>query len=140
MNGMNWGRVTGAGLLAGLIINVSESLLNGVVLAQPMEDAMRALNRPPVSTQMIVWFVVLGFVIGIITVWLYAAIRPRFGPGIRTAICAALTVWLLAYAYPSALLGIMQIFPADLTVIGAVWGLVELIVAGIAGAWIYTEA
>ena len=58
----------------------------------------------------------------------------------KTATCAALTVWFLAYAYPSALLGIMQIFPADLTVIGVVWGLVEMIVAGVAGAWIYTEA
>ena len=53
---------------------------------------------------------------------------------------AATTVWFLAYAYPSAAMAIMGIFPVDLTVIGVAWGLVELIVAGIVGAWIYTEA
>jgi len=99
MSGINFGRVIGGGLLAGLIINISEFILNGVLLAQQMEAAMRSLNRPPVDNQMIVWFVVLGFALGIVTVWLYAAIRPRLGPGVRTAVCTALTVWFLAYVY-----------------------------------------
>ena len=34
-----------------------------------------------------------------VTVWLYAAIRPRFGPGPKTAICAGLIVWGLSYLY-----------------------------------------
>jgi hypothetical protein len=26
-------------------------------------------------------YIVMDFVVGILTVWLYAAIRPRYGPG-----------------------------------------------------------
>ena len=34
--------------------------------------------------------VIVDFILGILTVWVYAAIRPRFGPGPRTALTAAL--------------------------------------------------
>ena len=140
MSGINLGRVIGGGLLAGLIINISEFILNGVVLAQQMEAAMRSLNRPPVDNQMIVWFVVLGFALGIVTVWLYAAIRPRLGPGVRTAVCAALTIWFLAYLYSNAAMAVMQLLPRRLLLVSTVWGLFEIVIAAVAGAWLYSEA
>jgi hypothetical protein len=64
MGRINYGRVVLGGLLAGLIINISEFLLNGVVFAREMEEAMRALNRPMDNT-MIVWFTLFGFALGI---------------------------------------------------------------------------
>ena len=45
MGKINWTRVILGGLVAGVIINISEFLLNGVVLAKDMEAAMRALGR-----------------------------------------------------------------------------------------------
>jgi hypothetical protein len=140
MGSINMGRVVVGGLVAGVLINISEFLLNAVVLAQDMTDALKALNRPPVDNTMIVWFVVLAFGIGIMAVWVYAAIRPRMGPGVQTAICASLVIWGLAYLYPNLSSVILGLFPAKLMIIATVWGLVELLVAGIAGAWIYTEA
>jgi pimeloyl-ACP methyl ester carboxylesterase len=140
MGRIDLGRVAIGGLLAGLLINISEFILNGVLLAAEMNEAMAELNRPPIEASMIVWFVLLGFGIGFMVVWLYAAIRPRFGPGVRTAICAALTVWGLAYLYPNLFITIMNLFPTRLMVIATVWGLVEMVIAGIAGAWAYTEA
>jgi len=83
---------------------------------------------------------VLGFTLGITTVWLYAAIRPRFGPGVSTAACSALTVWFLAYVYPSMFILVLHVFPTTPTCISVVWGLPEIIIAGIAGAWAYTES
>lgn len=139
MKGINIGRVIVGGLLAGLIINVSEFVLNGMVLARDMEAAMRALHLPPMSPSLMVWFVVLGFALGITTIWLYAAIRPRFGPGVGTAVCAALTVWFLAYAYPNIFMILIHLFPRRLIAIGVLWGLPEIVIAGIAGAWAYTE-
>jgi pimeloyl-ACP methyl ester carboxylesterase len=140
MGSINMGRVVIGGLVAGLLINVSEFLLNGVVLAQDLNDALKALNRPPVDGGMILWFVLLGFGIGFMAVWLYAAVRPRLGPGVRTAICAALVVWGLAYLYPNIGTGILGLFPARIVVMTSVWGLAEVLIAGVAGAWIYTEA
>ena len=140
MSSINMGRVVVGGLVAGLLINVSEFVLNAVVLVNDMNAAMAALNRPPIDNSMIVWFVLLAFGIGIMAVWVYAAVRPRFGPGVRTAICASLVVWGLAYLYPNVSTMILGLFPTRLMIIASVWGLVEVLVAGVAGAWIYTEA
>jgi pimeloyl-ACP methyl ester carboxylesterase len=139
MGRINLGRVLVGGLLAGVVINISEFLLNGVVFAEEFNDAMKAMNKPPIDNSMIVWFVLLGFGIGFMAVWLYAAMRPRMGAGPRTAACAGLVVWGLAYLYPNTFMGIMGLFPTRIMAISSVWGLVEMIVAGIAGAWLYTE-
>ena len=140
MSSINMGRVVVGGLVAGLLINVSEFVLNAVVLVNDMNAAMAALNRPPIDNSMIVWFVLLAFGIGIMAVWVYAAVRPRFGPGVQTALCASLVVWGLAYLYPNVSTIILGLFPTRLMIIATIWGLVEVLVAGVAGAWIYTEA
>jgi len=140
MGRINVGRVIVGGLLAGLLVNISEFVLNTFVIAQEMEASTKAMNLPPMDNTMIACFVVLGFLLGIATVWLYGAIRPRFGPGVTTAVYAALAVWFLAYAYPAAFLMVMHVFSRKAMAISVVWGLVEIVVAGVAGAWAYTEA
>lgn len=139
MSRINMGRVIVGGLLAGLLINVSEFVLNTFVVAKDFEAAMKAMNLPPMDNSQIPYFVVFGFALGIVTVWLYAAIRPRFGPGVPTAVCAALAVWFLAYLYPTLYFLVMHVFPANTLIISVCWGLAEILVAGIAGAWAYTE-
>ncbi len=139
MGQINLGRVLVCGLLAGLIINIGESILNGVLLVEEMNAAMAALNRPPIAAGMIVWFLLFGFGFGFMLVWLYAAIRPRFGAGVKTAVCASLVAWGLGYLYPNLFFMVMNLFPRDLVVIATIWGLVEVTIAGIAGAWLYKE-
>ena len=139
MGRINMGRVIVGGLLAGLVINTSEFVLNTFVIAQAMEEAMKKMGLPPIDGTMIVCFVVLGFLLGITTVWLYAAIRPRFGPGVATATYASLAVWFLSYVYPTAFMWVINVFPRQELVISIVWGLPEIVIAGIAGAWAYTE-
>jgi hypothetical protein len=139
MGKINVGRVILGGLLAGLIINVSESLLNLVVIADAMELALRQLNVPPAGGGTVAIFVVFAFLLGIITVWLYAAIRPRFGPGPKTAVLAGFFVWLLAYLWPVLGDGLMGLFDPGLLVLAAVWGLFEIIIAALAGGWVYRE-
>ncbi len=140
MGKINMGRVILGGLLAGLIINLGEFLLNGVILSQELEDMMRTLNKPAVGGSQIAVFVVMGFVLGILIVWIYAAIRPRYGAGAKTAVCAALIAWALAYLYTGVGQAQMGIFPTRLLIIGTVWGLVELLIAAVAGAWLYKES
>jgi hypothetical protein len=139
MSRINLTKVIIGGLLAGLIINIGEFIFNGVLFADEMNQAMVALNKPPVANSMVVWFLLFGFGLGVTLVWLYAAIRPRFGAGVRTAICASLAVWGLAYLYPTLFFLVMQLFPTRMLVIGTVWGLFEVAIAGVAGAWAYTE-
>jgi len=136
---MNLGRVILAGLLAGLVINIGETLLNTVVAGQAMEAALGARNLPPVAGAQIGGFVLIAFLLGIFTIWVYAAIRPRFGAGPKTAVIAGLAVWFFAYAYRSAALVLMGFLPLSVTLFGLAWGLVEIVLASVAGAWAYTE-
>ena len=140
MAGINTKGVVLGGLLAGLIIDVSESILNIPVLGTQMEEAMKARNVPPIGTAPIIVFLIGGFILGLILVWLYAAIRPRLGAGPKTAIKAGLVLWFLAYFWPSLGSGLTGLVPMKLLSIGVVWGLVEVIVAALAGGAIYKEA
>ena len=139
MGKINMGRVILGGLLAGLVINVGEFVLNGFILNKEWEEAMRSLNRQPIGGQAVAVFLTLGFLGGILMIWIYAAIRPRFGPGPKTALCAGLVVW--TYVSLFATLGQLPtgVFPAKLLLISTAWQLVETPIAAIAGAWLYKE-
>lgn len=138
---VSWGRIIGGGLLAGLVINIVEFVMNGIVLEKMWGQAMIALGRPPqFSILTIVLFDAVGFLLGIGAVWLYAAIRPRYGAGVLTAIRAGLVVWFLAYLLPTISLYTMHLFRARLLAIGVAVGIVEIVLATVIGAWVYKEA
>ncbi len=139
MSKINLGRVILGGLLAGVVIDIFEFVLNGMVLAEQWKSIMGAMNLPLMGQTEIIWFNALGFVLGIIAVWTYAAIRPRFGAGAKTAVFAGVLTWLTACLYGNAMSTIIGMFPMHLTLTLAGVGLVELIVATIAGAWLYKE-
>ena len=139
MGNINVGRVIIGGLLAGLVINIGETILNVVVVAQGMEQALKARNLPPLGAGAIGGFVLLAFLLGIATVWLYAAIRPRFGAGAATAAVAGLAVWFFAYLYKGVGQDLIGFFPAGLTILTLVWGLAEIILGALAGSWVYRE-
>ncbi len=136
---MNGKRIILGGLLAGLIINISETILNIPVLGAQMEAAMRKLNLQPVGSAAISVFVVGAFVLGMLLVWLYAAIRPRFGPGPKTALIAGVIFWVLAYVWPAVGNGTMGILPGKLLTVATLWGLVEVILAALVGGAVYKE-
>ncbi len=137
MGKINWARVLLGGLLAGFIINIFEYVTNGMVLAADWDAAMKALGRH-LSMSAVAVFIVGGFIGGIAAIWLYAAARPRFGAGPKTAALTGFAYWVVGYALP--ILGQMPLglFPRRLLVVGG-GGLVEIIVASLVGAWLYKE-
>lgn len=139
MTGINMARVLVGGIIAGLVINIGEFILNMFVIQAEMDATIARLNLPPIGGQQIGTFVILAFALGIGTVWLYAAIRPRFGAGIGTALCAGAVVWFFAYFYPSMGLMMLGMFPVGTTVLALVWGLVEVLAGAALGAWLYQE-
>jgi len=136
---MNTARVLTGGVVAGLVINVGEYVLNMFVIKTEMDAAVARMNLPPVGGSQIGLFVALAFALGIATVWLYAAIRPRFGAGVSTALCAGATVWFFAYLYHGLGLWVMGMFPTATMTVSIAWGLAEVLAAAVAGAFIYKE-
>ena len=139
MGKVNLSRVILGGLLAGAIINFSEFILNEKVMKAQWEEAMKALGKsmPQGGSVMTVW-IVWGFVVGIAAVWLYAAIRPRYGAGAATAARAGVVVWFFSCLLTSIAMQNMGLFPINVLVL--VWVFVESIVATVAGAWLYKES
>jgi hypothetical protein len=110
----------------------------GVILTKNMQAAMAALGRQ-VGGRQLAMFIVSGFLVGIFAVWLYAAIRPRYGAGPKPALCAGAAVWGLGYLLAAVTPIALHLFPRHLTAIGLVVGLVEVLVGTLAGAWLYRE-
>lgn len=136
---INVARVIACGLVSGLVINISEFLLNQIVLLSDMTTALARMNLPPVSGSAIPIFIILGFAGGIAAIWLYTAVRPRFGPGPRTALIAGLFVWFFGYFWSGAVMYVLHMYPARLMAIALCWELVESIMATLIGASLYTE-
>lgn len=139
MAGINYGRVVVGGLVAGLVINVSEFILNGVILMDDYAAAMESYNLTEASWAM-GGYIVSAFILGLVVAWLYAAIRPRFGAGAKTGIIAGVALWLGGYIVPSIwFLAMGMSYGTGLIVLSLVWGLVELAVAGMVAGWLYRE-
>lgn len=140
MGKINFGRVILGGLLAGLVLNIGEFLLNAVVLANQMKAFNAQHNFPEPGTSFMVVATVLTFVLGIVMVLGYACIRPRFGPGIKTALIASLFSWFALYFYMGIFFAMLFGVPTGTCILTMVWGLVEYALATVAGAWLYKEA
>jgi hypothetical protein len=138
MGKINWARVLLGGLLAGVIINAGEFLVNGVVLGSEWEAVMKGFGRTMAPSTLVVFFI-WGFLIGIGAIWLYAAARPRFGPGAKTAALTGFAFWIFSFVLPTLGNWALGIFPERLLIIGTLAGLVEIILASVAGAWLYKE-
>jgi len=139
MGKINLQKVIVGGLVAGLVLNVFDFLMFGVWLKNDMNAAMTAMGKPAMTTNMIMWFVFLDFLFGIWLVWLYAAIRPRFGAGPRTAVTAGLAMWVLFGLLHTLSEAPMGIFPQRLMIITTVAALIYWPIAAAAGAKFYSE-
>ncbi len=139
MGKINMQKVLIGGLIAGVVLNVVDSVLFGVVLKDQMAAAMTSINRPAMTNAQIPWFVVLDFVAGVFLVWLYAAIRPRFGAGPATAAKAGVAAWFLGSLLVALFMWPMHVMPQNLTIITTLVCLVEWPLATVIGAKFYTE-
>lgn len=138
--GINYGRVLLGGLLTGLILNIGEYTLNEQVLGAQMKTFFLKHGFAVPGNNFIPIAVGITFVLGIVIVWTYALIRPRLSPGPKAAIVAAVIAWFGIYLYSGIINGILFGIPLNTILLVLVWGLVEYILAALAGAWVYKEA
>jgi len=105
-----------------------------------MQEFFKRCGFAQPGTNFLVIAVAITFVLGIVIVLGYAAIRSRFGPGPKTAIIAALFAWFGVYVYQNVIALGLGMVPMKLVVIALAWGLVEYIIATMIGAALYKEA
>ena len=140
MGNINITRVLLGGLLAGLVIGVGEYILSELVLDGQLAEVLAEAGTGELGGGQIVALAIVALLYGIALIWIYAAIRPRFGPGPKTAVVAGLTMWVVAWLLVSAYMIVIGVYPAGLMIAATVWGLFELLIAAVAGAWLYQES
>lgn len=140
---MNRQKIVVAGLVAGLVLNVLDFITYSYITAGALKQAMDAVN-PSLSVAMassraMATSIVMDFLLGIVLVWLYAAMRPRYGAGPRNALVSAFFVWLVScFAY--SMLHTMGMVTMHLFLLVAVLSLITLSLGALAGGKLYTEA
>ena len=139
---INTGKVLVGGVVAGVVMNVIDFIVNMFIVGDRMKAETEAF-KPGLSDQMMssstmVSYIVMDFVLGFALIWTYAAIRPRFGPGIKTASYAAILFWILAGIFLSGYLH-MGMMSTGLWFTFAFLGLVNFLLSAWAGAKFYTE-
>src|SRR6266545_69251 len=138
---INTGKVIAGGLLAGFIMNVLDMTWNYTVLAADMKAMVDQLRLDPAvltdPSKAIPWIIV-DFVLGLVIVWTYAAMRPRLGPGPRTAILAGLVPFVSVTAVLCGFAS-MGVFTQAMLVKSSVFELISVVAGSVAGAWVYKE-
>jgi hypothetical protein len=137
---MNLTKVLIGGLAAGAVLAVSDFAINNFILADAWQRVLQARNVD-LSTSggngEVVKFVLIDLLFGWLIVWVYAAIRPRLGPGPGTAAKATLVVFAAGALNMATFAPWM--FSWDMFVRSAALGAVSMLVAGWVGGWVYSE-
>lgn len=140
---MNTQKVLIGGLAAGVVLNIIDYLAYGVILAARMTAETNAfmpgLQEKMMSGSAIARGVIFDFIIGILLVWTYAAIRPRFGPGMQTAAYAAIVFWIFGSITTSGYAAMGMMSMGTYWEYGIIW-LINLLLAAWVGGRIYSES
>src|SRR5579859_6988559 len=106
MGKINYSRVVLGGVVAGIISFTLWFFFNGVMLLPLWVAATKALNpsghnaaSPPA---LLGSMFLIGIASEILAIWMYAAIRPRFGVGVRTAVFVSVFLWIFEFLLPNA--------------------------------------
>ncbi len=139
MGKINIGRV----FLGGIAAGASSVVLQSLALVLGVRVSASLMRIPDVSfSAQLTMILTEVFIAGPAAVWLYAAIRPRFGAGPRTAIIAALWIWLISGPYVQVVfigLGTLRLLSLSGLALLDVVGFVSIAVAMLIGAWLYKE-
>jgi len=139
---INTRKVVVGGLVGGVVLAVLDLVANGLLFADQNTAALNALNPDLAANTkgaaMAVVFVILDLLFGILLVWTYAAMRPRFGPGVKTSALAGLQVWAVAFLMYLGMT-FMGMWTWGYMITGALVFLVCMLIAAFIGGMLYKE-
>ncbi len=139
MSKINVGRVVLGGLVAGVVANALDFVINAYLMKEEGADMAQRLNLSEATLQSSVMaWVVVDFIWGLLLVFAYAAFRPRFGPGPKTAALSGFTLWFAVCIMFGGLMS-MGIFTLPGFIKYSALTLVSALSASLAGAAIYRE-
>ena len=142
MTQINFGRLFIGGLIASILLFLSDGFLHEQVFKQYWEYLYQGLGaKPPESSHAMamVYFFIFELGRGFGAIFIYALMRPFHGPGPKTAVFAAIAAWLAFSVTGPAEFIPLGFYGRRLWVMVAAAQLVTSIVANLIAAWIYRD-
>jgi hypothetical protein len=138
---INSRRVLFGGIAAGVVMNIMDAVTNGVLMLSELQANAARLGLTLTGAES--WpsmaaLAAVDVVFGVVLVWLYAALRPTLGRGVKTALVAALAMYLstMGILVGFALMGVVT---AGIFIKMAIAGALTLAVGGMVGARLYRD-
>lgn len=122
-----------------IIINIIAQSILGDRIQHELNTWMQgSADKFNMSIGAIAAGILMEFIIGIILVWLYAAMYHQFGLKLRTTLYVAVCVWILGAIFFSdfPLIGMISVFSYAIL---EVMQLLSLFAAMLVGAWVYDK-
>jgi hypothetical protein len=139
---MNRVKIVIAGLVAGLVLNVLDFVSYSYVVGGAMKRALDVVNpslmAAMTTSRAMATGIVLDFLFGVVIVWLYAALRPRYGAGPRNALMAGFFIWLVS-AFGYSMYHTMGMMGMPLWLLMSAIALFNFCVAALVGGMLYSE-
>ena len=137
MGRINSGRVLVCGLVAGLVWTLLSSVVT-VLVGYDFAAAVPGNRLFAPSRGLVAFLFIVNFMEGVWAMRLYAAIRPRYGAGLRTAVVVGLSWWVIS-SLVDATWGSFGFVPVQALLPLMVASLPALIPAAVIGACLYKE-
>src|SRR5688572_11637944 len=142
MTNINWVRLAIGGLVAAVILFVTDGLMHEMILKSDWQAIYASLNatQPQPHGSSMLYFAIFELGRGIISVLIYVLMRPFFGAVPKTAIYAAIVGWLafsVAGPVQYVPLGFISV-PLWLKAAGI--QLIAMIIAVLIGAALYKDS
>ncbi len=136
---LNWRRVWSGAALAGIVVISIDFVVNGWFLARTWKALQQAdLIKLP-QTYSFPVLVIQDFAIGFVLTWLYALVRPRLGPGPRTAFLMGTVAWFLLSVPAAINMWLWHPVPLYAVVTTSLATLLECWVGTYLAGWQYLE-
>ncbi|MBK9214198.1 MAG: hypothetical protein IPM59_01135 [Chloracidobacterium sp.] len=142
MTKINFGRLFIGGLIASVLLFLSDGFLHENIVKQYWEFLYQGLGtRMPSESHAIslVYFFIFELGRGFLAIFLYVLMRPFHGPGPKTAIIAAIVAWITCSITGPAEFIPLGFYGRRMWLIIAGYQLVTSIVANLLAAWIYRD-
>jgi hypothetical protein len=137
---INYGRVIAGAIVAAIFYFIADGLIHGMLLGQEhmaaIREAGKAVVRDPTAY---LYFAAFDLGKGLVVLLIYAAARPRFGPGPSTAIWAGLVAWFAIEVLPQIAMMPFPFYEKSFYWRAIALEIVPMVVGAILGAWIYKE-
>lgn len=143
MTNMNWTRFVIGGLIASVLLFVSDGFLHEQVFKQYWNYLYYGLGTAPPQAEnalSMVYFFIFELGRGFGAMFIYVLLRPFHGPGPKTAVLAAIAAWLAFSVTAPAEFIPLGFYGRRLWVMVAAAQLVTSILTNLLAAWIYKDS